>query len=339
MPVDESSLLPEPPPPRPARRDAAIGAAMRRFDGVEEPTVAPKQAARRGFGSRPQFGALVTASLIAVIGIPAAMIAIRNNDLPPPAPTSTAPRQQAPVSADEAAPPPATVDVAAEPAATAAKPPASMLAPNRRSALPDEREAGDLASTPVPTVAPASPMMAAPAPPPPAPPPPAAERDEAYAEADQIAVTGSRIAKPGPMSESIRDGRGRSQSLAQKSNVGSTAPEWVIEDGAYRLFLNQLQSAIRANDRAGVIRLVSFPVRVNRDGRSQTYTSGRALLADYDSIFTAQVRGAILSQRFETLFGRDQGVMIGSGQIWFDHICRNTSCSPPGPVRIKAINP
>ena len=34
---DQSAWLPEPPPPRPARRDAAIDAALRRFDGIDEP--------------------------------------------------------------------------------------------------------------------------------------------------------------------------------------------------------------------------------------------------------------------------------------------------------------
>jgi len=60
---------------------------------------------------------------------------------------------------------------------------------------------------------------------------------------------------------------------------------------------------------------------------------------DYDRIFTPNVTRAILGQRFDQLFGRDQGLMIGDGQVWFDHVCANTQCSPPGPVRITAVNP
>ena len=48
---------------------------------------------------------------------------------------------------------------------------------------------------------------------------------------------------------------------------------------------------------------------------------------------------AILDQRLDQLFGRDQGLMIGNGSIWFDHICTNAQCSPRGPVRITAVNP
>ena len=40
---DQAGLLPEPPPPRPARRDAAIDAALRKFDGVEEPALAARE--------------------------------------------------------------------------------------------------------------------------------------------------------------------------------------------------------------------------------------------------------------------------------------------------------
>ena len=65
----------------------------------------------------------------------------------------------------------------------------------------------------------------------------------------------------------------------------------------------------------------------------------RPVLDDYDRIFTPQVKQAILNQRFERLLGRDRGVMIGSGQVWFDHVCRASQCSPPGPVRITVINP
>jgi len=31
--------------------------------------------------------------------------------------------------------------------------------------------------------------------------------------------------------------------------------------------------------------------------------------------------------------------MVGNGEVWFDQTCRNAQCSPPGPVRIKAVNP
>jgi hypothetical protein len=150
------------------------------------------------------------------------------------------------------------------------------------------------------------------------------------AEDQQIVVTGSRLRRP------------NLESSAPVHVIGderrSASPDWVQEDRAYRTFLGQLQSAVRNDDRNGVLRLVAFPLRVNSGGRSRTYRNAGAALADYERIFTPKVRQAIVDQRFETLFGRDQGVMIGDGAVWFDHTCRNSQCSPPGPVRIKAIN-
>ena len=93
------------------------------------------------------------------------------------------------------------------------------------------------------------------------------------------------------------------------------------------------------NDRSAVIGLIGFPLRVNFEGGSRTYRNARSVQADFDRIFTPGVKKAILAQRFDRLFGRDQGVMIGSGKVWFDHLCLGGDCNRLGPVRIKAVNP
>ena len=321
MAVDDSSLLPKAPPPRPAARDAAIGAAMRRFDGVEDKAARPNKIARRGWGSRPQFGLAVSMSLVAVIGIPAAMIAIRNADVAPPpeAPTS-APAPRAAPSAD------AVVDVENQP-----EPAARMMDVARPVPKPQPDRIRVLADEAPVSVAQrkaegeyAAPVAAVAAPPPPAPPSASAAETRDEAASSSIVVTGSRIRSPG---------------LAAEPEADSGAPDWVLDDRAYATFLNRLQNAVRSNDRNAVASMIAYPVRVNSNGKSRSYSNRRALLADYDQVFTARVRSAILNQRFEQLFGRDQGVMIGDGAVWFDHICRNQSCSPPGPVRIHAINP
>lgn len=117
------------------------------------------------------------------------------------------------------------------------------------------------------------------------------------------------------------------------------APDWVLENGAYLAFLTNLQAHVRAGNRRGVIALVSFPLRVNgAGGVRRVYRDAGALARDYDWVFSIRVRQAILAQRFGELFGRDQGVMIGDGEVWFDHTCRNENCLPKGPVRIRAIN-
>jgi len=103
--------------------------------------------------------------------------------------------------------------------------------------------------------------------------------------------------------------------------------------------LGELQSAVRSDDRDAVIRLIRFPLRVNAGGKSRVYRDAQAVRVDYDRIFTRRVAEAILAQRADKLFSRDQGVMIGNGQVWFDHICPTDNCSPPGPLRTTAVNP
>ncbi len=108
---------------------------------------------------------------------------------------------------------------------------------------------------------------------------------------------------------------------------------------AYRRFLLSLQSAVRANDKRAVASLAALPLRVNFEGGARTYSDRKSIERDFDRIFTPRVKQAILSQRSGRLFTNYQGAMIGDGQVWFDQTCPNDSCSPAGPVRIKAVNP
>jgi len=160
-------------------------------------------------------------------------------------------------------------------------------------------------------------VAAAPPPPPPPPAPTFAQKSANEAIADDVVVTGSLMRAP---------------KSARAEGYAPSAPDWVLKDGAYAAFLTKLQTAVRADDRAAVVALVAFPLRVNSGGRSRLYRHAAAIRRDYDAIFTPRVRTAILGQRFDRLFGRDQGVMIGDGEVWFDHV------SASGPVRIKSIN-
>ena len=333
MATDDSSLLPDAPPPRPVGRDAAIGTAMRRFDGVAdapEPQARPSR--RFGFGQRPQVGALITASLIVVIGLPATLIAIRENSAPPaemkmpPAVSREAP---APVVAPQ---PEAEVAELADAGIKLPPPaPSNLPAPDRRRPLSDEEA---VAFSPPPPAA----AIAPPAPPPP-PPPPAPQQEAYAAERDagdsQIVVTGSRIEAPRSLSPRPFEALNADTTDA---TAEAKATRGVLADPAYRRFLSQLQAAVRGNDRSRVVALAGLPLRVNVGGASRTYRDAQSVLADYDRIFTAKVRQAILAQRYESLFTRDKGLMIGSGEVWFDRVCRDRNCAR-GPVRILAINP
>src|SRR5581483_10447665 len=77
---DETSWLPSAPPPRPVRRDEAIEAALRKFDGMELPSVRPVPQttvplARKHF---QRLTAAVSAVFVAAIGIPLAFLALQH---------------------------------------------------------------------------------------------------------------------------------------------------------------------------------------------------------------------------------------------------------------------
>jgi hypothetical protein len=205
MPSDEdlSALLPEPPPPRNTRRDAAIEAAMLRFDGKEPaPAAAPprpvRPASRWPLLGRPQFGALLTAVLVGVIAVP---VWLSNGDQLTPKSQPTQPTA-----------PPATPSPAAQPSATqiarADTPPANPSSPphegSSRAAKPVAMgQVAEMAAESLPPP-PAEPMPAfAPAAPPPPPEPApapaqmAARSAEVQDEAEAVVVTGSRIATSG----------------------------------------------------------------------------------------------------------------------------------------------
>lgn len=220
-----AAALPEPPPPAPARRGAAIDAALRRFDGADgEAASSPGRPAPahppwwRQLG-RPQAGVLVSAALVALVGVPAVWMSIENRPAAPApdalsgpgAPPTTSPsRAQAvarPDSPDTPPAAPAQPSEAAPAAPAAVAPPAIVLADTAvlppMATPPPPPPATPAQDLPVAAVrrAEAAPPPAAfqnkataarPAPPSPAP-NAASESAAAQAEDRGIMVTGTRV--------------------------------------------------------------------------------------------------------------------------------------------------
>jgi hypothetical protein len=192
MAIDDplSALLPDPPPPRPARREATIGQAMRRFDGHGQ---APPRAsgaragpAHAGWG-RPQIAALASVALVLLVSVPIWWTGRDRVDPRIPSPAEV--QSGAPAPPTPPAPRPAQGPVQARPDTPDA--PAAISAP---------RDVAPLTASEAPLAArasaasmqdareqPSARQVAAPA-------PAAAARPLGRAEADTaIVVTGSRI--------------------------------------------------------------------------------------------------------------------------------------------------
>jgi len=324
-PEPESVSLPEPPSPRPAARDAAVGAALRRFDGVDEPGVAAPRLVP--WSRRPQFQLAMAASLALVVGLPAALIGLREQGSAPAkvsAPAAPAPRQPQGNPAGTAA------DAAQPVAGTSEQGPRPPLVASPRQVPAAPPPAVALNEAPAPA-AERDEDYAAPPPPPPPPPAPAPEMAQKSAEASagELVVTGTRIPR-----SSLTSPSPVTVVSSERDQISSVAKR----DRGYAAFLERLQAAVGDKDRGAVIRLIRFPLRVNSGGRSQIYPDARSVRRDFDTIFTPRVRQTILAQRADRLFIRDVGAMIGDGEVWFDHVCSDSSCSRPGPVRITAIN-
>lgn len=176
---DLKALLPDPPPPAPKRREAAIDAALARFDGVSPPAdrAVPARPSRWAALKRPQAGLLATAALVAAISLP---FIWTRPDLPQPAAD-----EQSSLRVDDTRSAP-KLDIAAAPQADFAveplPPQAKPLGKN------DSPSPGESAAPPAKRIE----MAQAAPPPPPAPPPPAMQ---ANAPRD-IVVQGRAVSRP-----------------------------------------------------------------------------------------------------------------------------------------------
>lgn len=323
---DNPVSLPTPPPPRPAARREAMDAALRKFDGLEG-APAGKLPARPWWTSHQrQLGALATAAIIAVVSIPVVLNIIQDQPKPSPqdrAPAAVHPKPSLSTVADVAAETPPT-----EPQITEVPRSKLPLEPHEEAAplvTEEHKASNEAASAGFAAMAP----PASPPPPPPPPPAPAQERDDAADESASIIVTGSSVQQAAPSSQHGR--------LAAKRAADAASPVAIID--VYAKFLPRLQSAVRSGNRGAVTKLIEFPLRVNTSSGPRIYRDRKSVENDFDQIFTPRVRQAILDQRSDQLFVRDQGAMVGDGAVWFDQTCRNPECSPAGPIRIKAVNP
>lgn len=115
--------------------------------------------------------------------------------------------------------------------------------------------------------------------------------------------------------------------------------EWRIENVAglkvteVKNFLSELQKNVTNNDRAALCAMMSFPLRTsNGDIKDVTTCETK-----YTQIFNKRVIDAIRAQKYEDLFVRYTGVMIGSGEVWISGICRSEECEESD-LKVITIN-
>ncbi len=247
MDDDLARQLPDPPPPRPAARRAALGAAMARFDGVEAPAPPRRRPhARAGWRLRPgPVGALASIALVALVGIP---MALDHRDVPSEVarqrPKSDARPER--IVADRTTPAPPSA-VKAEPTPTPAAPVRRATERQEEAVPPPPVPAPVSAPAPVFAPAPVPEAVVEPAPPPPPPPPPPpapAAPMSAPAQAQDVVVTGSRVAR--------RTEVGRYTD--RTSSIAADPADTALRAGLAALEAGDSTAAIGALDRAIALR-------------------------------------------------------------------------------------
>lgn len=106
----------------------------------------------------------------------------------------------------------------------------------------------------------------------------------------------------------------------------------------YEDFLAALQKAVAATDKPAVAGMVSYPLKTKVSGKMMTLKHPKDFIAHYNAIVTPKIAAAVKAQTYATLFANSEGLMIGSGEVWFSGICSDAACTKQV-VRIIAFNP
>jgi hypothetical protein len=121
------------------------------------------------------------------------------------------------------------------------------------------------------------------------------------------------------------------------SDINATLDSLYGDHQPYEDFFSALKQAVAAKDKQAVAGMVSYPFKTKISGKSVTIRSAPDFVRRYDAILTPKVVSAIEQQTYDTLFARDIGVMIGSGEVWFTGVCTDNQCAQRT-VKIIAVN-
>jgi hypothetical protein len=88
------------------------------------------------------------------------------------------------------------------------------------------------------------------------------------------------------------------------------------ETKSFLAFDRELREAIAKQDTTALSFLVQFPLRINSEWGAYSLDDPDALRSHFQEVFPVQIRNAILRQKLDSIFCRDEGVMYGNGDIW-----------------------
>lgn len=115
-----------------------------------------------------------------------------------------------------------------------------------------------------------------------------------------------------PVYLSLADGT--SGTLEHMYAVAGAQDDSLVNRRAFRFW-----QAVEMGDKATVASLIAYPIKVHvAGGVLKTIRSRNELMSQYDAIFSPAYRKAISDAMPRNMFARDQGIMLGRGEVWFD---------------------
>lgn len=123
---------------------------------------------------------------------------------------------------------------------------------------------------------------------------------------------------------SVRDDLQDDSIFADGSIATSWANAGIGHPIAFKQFLKRLQSWVSNNQKDSVAAVIAFPLKY------PPVKNKAAFVANYDGYFNQKVKTALMHQNLRQIFRRDQGAMIGNGELWFNET--------PGGFTIISIN-
>ena len=109
--------------------------------------------------------------------------------------------------------------------------------------------------------------------------------------------------------------------------------------GEIESFAFLVKEDVLTDDREALSRKVRYPLHIVRDGSERQINSPEEFLENYDLILNLQVIYDVEGSETEGLFWNQNGVMLGTGAVWFGKTEDGTVKITAIPAEVQYCNP
>lgn len=129
---------------------------------------------------------------------------------------------------------------------------------------------------------------------------------------ETIVGTWQKVNSPDSLPVYLSLESGTAGSLTNRYAPAGSDDDNMIHRNAYRFW-----NAVRLGDKKAVAAAIAYPISVHLPTGRNRLRSPTELIANYDDIFSPKYLEAIANALPRNMFVRDQGIMLGRGEVWF----------------------